>query len=369
MKISIPDYIQYIAPYVPGKPIEELEREYGIANSVKLASNENPLGPSPKAIEALGKAVGRLHRYPDGAGFALIESLAAHLNVKAREIVLGNGSDDLIGMLARVLLKPGDEVIVPDPSFLMYTIVAQSAGAVPVKVPLVQLCIDLDGILERIGPRTRMVFICNPNNPTGTIVRRQAFESFLTAVPPHVVVVVDEAYFEFIRDENGVSGLAYLDAEQTVVTLRTFSKAYGLAGLRVGYGVMPAPLAAYVNRVRMPFNVNSLAQTAAVAALDDAAFLQKSLDTVHQGLDFLYAELAGRGFKTFPSEANFFLIDVKRPADEVFDLMLRQGVIVRSMRAYGYPHYIRLSVGRPDENQRFLNALDQICGSAAQGSH
>ncbi len=366
MKLPIPDYIQNIAPYVPGKPIEELEREYGISDSVKLASNENPLGPSPKALAALDKAVARLHRYPDGAGYELVERLASHLKVKAGEIVLGNGSDDLLGMLARVLLKPGDEVVVPDPSFLMYTIVAQSAGATPVKVSLKQLCIDLDGMLERIGPRTRMVFVCNPNNPTGTIAYRKAFESFLAAVPPHVLVVVDEAYFEFVRDRNAVSGLNYLKAEQTVVTLRTFSKAYGLAGLRVGYGVMPAPLAGYLNRVRMPFNVNSLAQAAAVAALDDVDFLKKTLDTVHQGLDFLYTELGRRGFQAFPSEANFLLIDVQRPADDLFERMLRQGVIVRSMRAYGYPQYIRLSVGRPDDNQRFLTALDRACAPGAQ---
>ena len=366
MKIPVPDYINEIAPYVPGKPIEELERDYGIADSVKLASNENPLGPSPKAIEALGKVFDRLHRYPDGAGFELLRSLADHLGVNDSEIVMGNGSDDLLGMLARILLTPGDEVIVPEPSFLMYTIVAQSAGAIPIKVPLRELSIDLDGILERIGPRTRMIFICNPNNPTGTIVRRQAFEAFLARVPPDIVVVADEAYFEFVRDENAVTGLAYLDGDVPVVTLRTFSKAYGLAGLRVGYGVMPAPLAALVNRVRMPFNVNSMAQTAAVAALTDTDFLQKTLSTVHQGLDFLYAELSDRGFRTFPSQANFFLIDVQQSADVVFDLMLRQGVIVRSMRAYGYPNYIRLSVGRPDENRRFLSALDMVCRSSDQ---
>lgn len=364
LKISIPDYIRRIAPYVPGKPIEELEREYGVSGSVKLASNENPLGPSPKAMEVLGKEIGRLHRYPDGSGFELLRRLADHLGVDDRQIVMGNGSDDLLGLLARILLTPGDEVIVPDPSFLMYTIVAQSAGAKPIMVPLKELRIDLDALLEHIGPRTRMIFICNPNNPTGTIVDRKAFEAFLDAVPADIVVVVDEAYFEFIRDENRVTGLSFLDSDTPVVTLRTFSKAYGLAGLRVGYGVMPAPLAEMVNRVRMPFNVNSMAQAAAVAALGDTEFLNKTVETVHRGLDFLYAELADRGYHAFPSQANFFLIDVKQPADIVFDLLLRQGVIVRSMRGYGYPNYIRLSVGRPDENRRFLSALDEVSGSS-----
>jgi histidinol-phosphate aminotransferase len=361
MKLEVPDYIYTIPPYVPGKPVEELEREFGITDTIKLASNENPLGPSPKALAALGAAAAKLHRYPDGAGFALTQRLARHLKVKPGQIVLGNGSDDLLGMLARVLLQPGDEAIVPDPSFLMYTIVVQSAGAVPVKVPLDQrLAMDLPAMLAKVGPRTRMVFICNPNNPTGTAISRQAFDDFLAALPERVLVVVDEAYYEFVRDSGCVSGLAYLASPRTVVTLRTFSKAYGLAGLRVGYGVMDASVADLLNRVRMPFNVNSLAQVAATAALDDTLFLEKTLATVHQGLDFLYAELSKRGLRYFPTQANFFLIDVVRPADEVFQALLRQGVIVRSMRAYGYPTYIRLSVGLPEENLRFLRALDAV---------
>ncbi|MBR9979975.1 MAG: histidinol-phosphate transaminase, partial [Desulfatitalea sp.] len=313
----VPGYIQNIAPYVPGKPIETLEREYGIADSIKLASNENPLGPSPKALAAIGQGVAKLHRYPDGAGFELVHALARHLEVAPEQIVPGNGSDDLLGMLARVLLQPGDEVVVPDPSFLMYTIVAQSAGAVTVKVPLKDLVIDLPGMLAHVSPRTRLVFVCQPNNPTGTAVGREAFERFLAALPPHVVVVVDEAYFEFVRDSDCASGIDYLDATPPVVTLRTFSKAYGLAGLRVGYGVMPAALAQWLQRVRMPFNVNSLAQLGATAALDDTDFLARTLETVHQGLDFFYEELGRRGLRYFPSQANFFLIDVNRPADAV----------------------------------------------------
>ncbi|KJS30916.1 MAG: histidinol-phosphate aminotransferase [Desulfatitalea sp. BRH_c12] len=360
MNFNVPDYIKNIAPYVPGKPIEELEREYGISDSVKLASNENPLGPSPKAMAAIAHSVRNLHRYPDGAGFDLIQRLAAYLKVPPDRIVIGNGSDDLLGMLARVLLQPGDEVLVPDPSFLMYTIVAQSAGAVPIKVPLKELAIDPEAMLSRVGPRTRMVFICNPNNPTGAVVRRPALDALLAALPPRVVVVVDEAYFEFVRDENCISGLAYLDTRPAVVTLRTFSKAYGLAGLRVGYGVMAAPLAELLNRVRMPFNVNSLAQIAATAALDDDEFLNRTLGVVHEGMDFLHAELAQRGLRAFSSQANFFLVDVGRPADEVFQALLHHGVIVRSMRAYGYPRFIRVSIGLPEENRRFLKALDLV---------
>jgi histidinol-phosphate aminotransferase len=356
----IPGYIADIAAYVPGKPIEELERQYGITNTIKLASNENPLGPSPRALEAIGHALAHLQRYPDGAGFELVQALARHLKVLPGQIVIGNGSDDLLGMLARVLLQVGDEVIVPEPSFLMYTIVAQSAGAVTIKVPLKEMAIDLPAMSARVGPRTRLIFVCQPNNPTGTIVGRRDFETFLDALPPHVVVVVDEAYVEFVRDTEYASGPFYIDSSPTVVTLRTFSKAYGLAGLRVGYGLMPTFLAELLNRVRMPFNVNTLAQVAAVAALDDTPFLDKSLSTVHEGLDFFYAELTRRGIRFFPSQANFFLIDVNAPADEVFEQLLRQGVIVRSMRAYGYPRYLRVSVGLPKENQRFLKALDRV---------
>lgn len=360
MKLPIPEYIRAIAPYVPGKPIEELAREYGIADSVKLASNENPLGPSPKALAAIAQAAAKLHRYPDGAGFELVQRLSRHLNVRPGQIVLGNGSDDLLGMLARVLLQPGDEVIIPEPSFLMYTIVAQSAGAVPIMVPLRDLAIDLQAVLAKVGPRTRIIFICSPNNPTGTVVDRQAFEAFLADLPGHVAVVVDEAYFEFVRDDRCASGISYLGAQPMVVTLRTFSKAYGLAGLRVGYGVMADALAELLNRIRMPFNVNTLGQVAATAALDDTGFLEKTLSTVHQGLDFLYDELTRRGLRYFPSEANFFLIDLSQPADEVFERLLRQGVIVRSMRAYGFPDFVRLSVGTPEENKRFLRALDSV---------
>lgn len=356
----VPAYIQTIAPYVPGKPIETLEREYGIADSIKLASNENPLGPSPKALAAIARNVDKLHRYPDGAGHILIHALSEHLKVAPEQIVPGNGSDDLLGMLARVLLQPGDEVVIPDPSFLMYTIVAQSAGAVTVNVPLKDLAMDLPAMLSCVGPRTRMVFICQPNNPTGTVVGRAAFEKFLSALPEQVVVVVDEAYFEFVRDTDCAGGLHYLDAVPSVVTLRTFSKAYGLAGLRVGYGVMPAHLVQWLQRVRMPFNVNSLAQVGAVAALSDTDFLARTLDVVHGGLDFFYRELTRRGVPFFPSQANFFLIDVGRPADTVFEALLHQGVIVRSMRAYGFPTYLRVSVGLPEENQRFLNALDKV---------
>jgi histidinol-phosphate aminotransferase len=360
MKLKIPDYILDIAPYVPGKPIEELEREYGIGNSIKLASNENPLGPSPKAMEAIGRQLAGLHRYPDGAGHVLLNKLAANLDVLPGQIVMGNGSDDILGLLSRALLQPGDEAIIPTPSFLMYLIVTQSAGAVPIQIPLRDMGIDLGEILRRITSRTRMIFICNPNNPTGTMVTQAAFEAFLAALPHDVVVVLEEAYIEFVRDPSCARGLSFLNGEPAVVTLRTFSKIYGLAGLRVGYGVMPEPLAQLLNRIRMPFNVNSLAQVAAVAALDDKEFFDKTTALIHQGLDFMFAELENRGLRCFPTQTNFFLIDMQHDAKVVFERFLRQGVIVRAMSAYGFPNYIRINVGLPEENRRFLAALDRV---------
>jgi histidinol-phosphate aminotransferase len=360
MKIKIPKHIVEIAPYVPGKPIETLEREYGIADSIKLASNENPLGPSPAALAAISSAMVNLHRYPDGAGYILLNRLAQHIGVASTQIVLGNGSDDILGMLALALLTPGDEAIMPTSSFLMYSIVTQAAGAIPVKVPLKNLSIDLDGMLKAVGSRTRLIFVCNPNNPTGSMITRHALEAFMDALPEHVVVVIDEAYIDFVRDPACADGLTFLAKNQPVVTLRTFSKAYGLAGLRVGYGVMAAELAELLNRIRMPFNVNALAQAAASAALGDDTFLQKTIATVHDGLDFFYTELSRRGVRYFPTQANFFLIDVARDARDVYESLLCRGVIVRAMTAYGYPEYIRVNVGLPEENQRFLDTLDAV---------
>ncbi|MFZ1200301.1 MAG: histidinol-phosphate transaminase [Desulfobacterales bacterium] len=361
MTLSIPDYILAIEPYKPGKPIEELEREHGIGDSVKLASNENPLGPSPKALAAIGEHLATLHRYPDGGGFALTAKLAAKYGIAASAIVLGNGSDDVIVMLSRALLRPGDEALLPRPSFLMYAISVQSVGARPVFVPLNDaLAIDLEAMRQRVTPRTRLVFLCNPNNPTGTVISADALDAFLQGLPPEITVVLDEAYIEFVRALNCAAGLNFLDRGRPVVTLRTFSKAYGLAGLRIGYGIMPPALAAILHRVRQPFNAGSLAQAGAAAALDDEAFLQQTIRLVHSGLDDLFARLDAIGVRYFPTQANFFLIDVRTDADAVFDRLLAEGVIVRSMRSYGYPHYIRVNAGLPAENDRFVTALGRV---------
>jgi histidinol-phosphate aminotransferase len=361
MTIAIPDHILAIQPYVPGKPIEELEREYGLTGSIKLASNENPLGPSPRAVAALRRAVGHLHRYPDGGGHDLLAAIGTHLGVSPARIVMGNGSDDIIALLTRTLLGPGDEALIPRPSFLMYDIAVRSAGAQPVCVPLAGMAPDLEGMLAALTPRTRMVFICNPNNPTGGIVGREAWERFLGQLPPSVAVVLDEAYIEFARDPACPRGVDYLAEEgPAVITLRTFSKLYGLAGLRVGYGVMPTALAEALNRVRAPFNVNSLGQVAAAAALQDTEFVARTLRTVHEGLEYLYDALGRMGLRCHPTQTNFFLLELGRDAQTVFEKLLRRGVIVRSMRSYGFPQCIRITVGQPEENRRFVDSLAEV---------
>ncbi len=360
MKLCVPDYILSLKPYVAGKPLEELEREYGITNAIKLASNENPLGPSPLAIKALQQAVTELHRYPNGGSYHLCERISKRFDVEKENIILGNGSDDIIAMLARVLLQPGDEAVLPRPSFSFYEIMIRCAGAIPVEVPLKDGLTDLDGMLERIGPKTRLVFLTNPHNPTGALIKKQALDDFVTALPTDVVLVLDEAYIEFVREPDCPKSCDYLGSGKMVVGLRTFSKAYGLAGLRIGYGLMPPVLADLLNRVRQPFNVNSLAQAAAIAALDDERFLIDTVKLVSDELDFIYAALDDLGIEYLKSQANFLLIKVGKNANEVFEDLLKQGVIVRSMTSYGYPDRIRVNVGLHEENVRLLAALGKV---------
>jgi len=360
MKLCVPDYILSLKPYVAGKPLEELEREYGITDAIKLASNENPLGPSPLAIKALQRAVKELHRYPNGGSYHLCERISKRFDVKKENIILGNGSDDIIAMLARVLLQPGDEAVLPRPSFLFYEIMIRCSGAIPVEVPLKDGLTDLDVMLERVGPNTRLVFLTNPHNPTGALIAKPALDDFVTALPTDVVLVIDEAYIEFVREPNCPKSIDYLDSGKIVVGLRTFSKAYGLAGLRVGYGLMPPFLADLLNRVRQPFNVNSLAQAAAIAALDDERFLIDTVKLVSDELDFIYAALDDLGIEYLKSQANFLLIKVGKDANEVFEDLLKQGVIVRSMTSYGYPDRIRINVGLHSENVRLLEELPKV---------
>jgi histidinol-phosphate aminotransferase len=362
MKFTIPDNLRAIKPYVPGKPIEEVQREYGIDHSIKLASNENPFGPSPKAVAAIEHVLGNLHRYPDAAGYELTHSIAQKYNIDPGNIVLGNGSDDIIALLAAVLLNPADEVILPQPSFLFYEIAVRGAGAHPIWVPLKSFETDLAGMIRKISPKTRMIFLNVPHNPTGTIISKPDFEDFIAEIPPQIVVVLDEAYIEFVTDANCSNSFDYLKTDNVIVGMRTFSKAFGLAGLRVGYGVMPVELAELLHRVRQPFNVNTLAQAAAVAALDDEEFLKRTLSLVHDELEFIYTALDNLQISYIRSQANFLMIEIgdEQTADQICEKLLMQGVIVRAMSAYGYPQHIRVTIGQHEENTRFLEALEKV---------
>ncbi|NOY69398.1 MAG: histidinol-phosphate transaminase [Deltaproteobacteria bacterium] len=360
MKLNVPPYIKDIKPYVPGKPIEEVEREYKISGSVKLASNENPLGPSPMAVKALTDSLSKLNRYPDGSGYYLKKKISKKLNIVPDSVVLGSGSDEIIGMLARAFLTPEDEVLMISPSFLMYEIMTRISGARPVFVPLNGLDIDLDAMADAVTPSTRMIFITNPNNPTGAMVKHDRLKSFLDRVPQDIILVIDEAYIEFVRDKSCANGLFLCTGDRPVVVLRTFSKAYGLAGLRIGYGVMPPEIAGILDRVRQPFNTSLPAQAAAAAALDDNLFLDRTLRLVHEEIDFMRAELKRGEEISFPTQANFFLVDVRTDANLFFTEMLKHGVIIRSMVSYGFPEYIRVSAGLRDENLKFLEAFKKV---------
>lgn len=353
-------YIAALTPYKPGKPIEEVERELGIAQAIKLASNENPLGPSPKALAALRGAIDTISRYPDGGSFRLRTKLATILGVAGEQLVFGAGCDEILELLAKVFLGPGDEVVYGWPSFAMYPVVVQGMGATPVPVPLTQdLVYDLDALLAAVTPRTRLVFVCNPNNPTGTSVGAEAFDRFAKALPPNVVLGIDEAYFEYVQRKDFPNALDWVQRRPGTVVLRTFSKIYGLAGLRVGYGVMDAELAGYLERARHPFNVNLLAQVAACAALDDDEHVTRSRDINSRGVAYLARELAQMRLRTWPTDANFLLVDTgAKPG--VCDALLRRGIIVRPMDAFGFRGAIRITIGLPEENERFIKELREI---------
>ncbi len=360
MKIQVPDNIASIVPYPPGKPLEELEREYGVSNSIKMASNENPWGPSPKAIEAIREALTNLHRYPDGSGYYLVQALAAKLGVVAAEIVLGNGSNEIIEMLVKAYVQDGDEVVTSHPSFLMYQKIVQVRGGVNIVIPLLGMHHDLATILSVVTTKTRLIFLDNPNNPTGYPIKPPDLYSFLSAVPESVLVVLDEAYVDFMDNElqpDIFSLIRNSKGRCGVVSLRTFSKAYGLAGLRIGYGLMPSSVAINLHRVRQPFNVNQLAQVGALSALADEDFYQQTLQRTRQGLNYLQTEVAKLGCKSYPSQTNFFLVDVGGDATVLYEAMLHKGVIIRSMKPYGYTDMVRITVGSAEENQRFLAAL------------
>lgn len=355
-------HIRDLAPYEPGKPMEELERELGIRDSIKLASNENPLGPSPKAVEAMRAAAAEIHRYPDGASFKLRRKLAERLGVGEDQLVFGAGADEILELLAKTLIGPGDEVVHAWPSFAMYPIVVKGMGATGVPVPLTRDFVhDLDAMASAITPRTRLVMVCNPNNPTGTSVGSEVFARFVAALPPSVVLAVDEAYFEFVRRPDFPDVVSLLATRPGTIVLRTFSKVYGLAGIRIGYGIADRELASYLERARHPFNVNNLAEAAALAALDDVEHERRTLELNAAGIDYLTSELRRLGIETWPTDANFLLA---RTGAEVFDALLARGVIVRPMGGFGLTEHVRISIGLPEENERLVKALTEIRGGA-----
>lgn len=369
MKPSVAEHIANIVPYPPGKPIEELEREYGISGSIKLASNENPLGPSPKAVEAILASTSKLNRYPDGSGFYLRKKLAEKHSLPFDSILLGNGSNEIIELVIRAFMSPGDEVMMPAPSFLLYRLVVQWMGGRPVSIPLkADMGIDLEKMAQAVSAKTKVIFLTNPNNPTGKVISKKDFEAFLSSVPKSVVVVLDEAYIEFNTNPDTACGFGYISGGRWpgVIVLRTFSKAYGLAGLRIGFGVMDPEIASFLNRVRQPFNTGSLSQAAALAALDDDEFLARTQQVTWSGLQFLYTEVEKMGLRHIPSEANFFLIEVPCEAKQLYEAMLRRGVIIRSMGSYGMERFIRINPGLPEENIRFIGALRQALAEMAQ---
>jgi histidinol-phosphate aminotransferase len=360
MKRLVKESIKRLSSYRPGKPIEELEREYGIKGAVKLASNENPLGPSPKALECIKAVLNNLHRYPDAHGFYLKEKLSQKLGVGTDSIVLGNGSDEIIQLIAQAFLFPGDEAIMSDPAFSFYQIAVATAGGKEVKVPLKGFSYDLPSMADHITRKTKLIFINNPLNPTGTMVTRGGLEEFLKQIPSEVIVIMDEAYGEYVTDNSFPNSMEYLGKGKRIFMLRTFSKIYGLAGLRIGYGVGQPELIGYLNKIREPFNTNSLAQAAALAALDDDAHRQKSLTNNREGLHYLYAELDRLGVTSLPTQANFFLVKIGERAPQVYEALLGEGVIVRTLAEYGLQHYLRVSVGLPLENERFIKALGKV---------
>ncbi len=355
-------YLRGLIPYSPGKPIEEVERELGIAESVKLASNENALGPSPLALQALRGALPGIHRYPDGSGYRLSRALANHWDVSPDAVILGNGSNELLELAGRCFLMPGDEAVYAEQAFIVYDMVAQVTGATKISVPLRDFTHDLDAMRRAIAPRTKLVFVGNPNNPTGTAVSARALEAFLESVPPDVLVILDEAYYEYLPPELTPDALQFVRAGRLVLVLRTFSKIYGLAGLRIGYGIGPAPLIALLNRAREPFNTNSLAQVAATAALRDEQHVANTRAITETGRKYLTEQCRALGLAVVPSVANFLLVDVGRPGPATADALLRHGVIVRPMAGYGFPTHLRISVGTPPENGRCIAALRAVLG-------
>lgn len=353
-------YVEDLVPYLPGKPVEELERELGITGAIKLASNENPFGASPKAIQAISTKLNNINWYPDGDSFYLKTEIASKLEVGKENIIVGNGSNDVIEVAARTFMKPGDEAIMGEYAFIVYPLVTKAIGATGVISPMPQMVHDLKDMHSRITKKTRIIFIANPNNPTGTMVTKTDLEWFIMSVPNDILIIIDEAYFEYVYDSDYPDSLRYLKDFPNILTVRTFSKIYGLAGLRLGYGIGSEEIISYMNRVREPFNVNSLAQTAGISALSDGDFIARTKEINDRGMNYLTGEFNKMGILHYPSYTNFVLIDLRRDPIPIYNALLKEGVIVRPVIGYGLKTHLRVSIGLMDQNKRFIEALKRV---------
>jgi histidinol-phosphate aminotransferase len=352
--------IIHLPVYQPGKPMEEVKRELGLKEVIKLASNENPFGSSPKALEAIQAELLNVSIYPDGGAVDLTAAVAKYLGVEHNQIIFGAGSDEIILMIARAFFVPGDETIMATHTFPQYKHNAEIEGAVCIEVPLRDGTHDLQAMLSKITAKTKVLWICNPNNPTGTINDATEIAEFLAAVPPHVLVVLDEAYCEYVTTDDFPDTLKLLRQYKNVITLRTFSKIYGLASLRIGYGVGHPDVIRSINQVREPFNTTRFAQAAALAAIQDQAFIEKCRKANAEGIKFLQAEFARLGLSSYPAHGNFMMVDVQRPAELVFDGLLRKGIIVRGGHKLDFPTSLRVTVGSREQNGKFITALEQV---------
>lgn len=361
--------VQALSPYQPGKPIEELAREFGLnpEEVIKLASNENPLGPSEKAMAAARKALEESCLYPDGNGFDLKQALANRFGVATNQITLGNGSNDVLEVIARCFAGPDSEVVFSQYAFAVYPLVAQAIGARGVSVPAKDWGHDLDAMAKAVTERTKLIFVANPNNPTGTVHTADAIEAFLQRIPEHILVVLDEAYCEFLTGEEYPDGVQLLERFPNLIVCRTFSKAWGLAAMRVGYSLSSPAIADVLNRVRQPFNVNSIALAAAAAVLEDDAYLNRSREVNEAGLRQLSEGFERIGLPFIPSVGNFIAVDVGEQSPDIYQALLSRGVIVRPVAGYGMPNHLRVSVGLPEENERFLAVLSEALTSAQEG--
>jgi len=349
-----------IEPYVPGKPIEEVQAELGLSEIAKMASNENPLGPSPRAVTAMERELRNANLYPEGPCTLLRREMAKRLGIDDDMLTFSNGADNCILLVGNAFINDGDEVVMADPTFFVYQTVTKIMGGRPISVRLESHSHDLQAMRKAIGPKTKLVFICNPNNPTGTIVRRREFDDFLTRLPEYVILVLDEAYFEFVSDGDYPDGLDYIKQGHNVICLRTLSKLYGLAGLRIGYALGCKELIGALNQVREPFPVSRIAQAGALAALEDSEFTEKVLRNNEEGLVYLYEEFTKMGLPYVPSHTNFVFVDLKRDSKEVFEALLREGIIIRPGHLWGWPNFARVTIGTMEENRRFIDALKGV---------